>query len=183
MRFLLIALVALAVLPASAGADTARSLRVADAYWGPHPCAGKVQVEFDATLLDRDYAGEAIGLHMLSDTDWYLERCAIAVMPGMPDEDECRVIWHEVGHLVRGPSHAGVMSYSNDGPHACYPPLRVQIQRTLPARQAPWRITCGYRNPRTQRTRCKASSPRARYVRSYVASIAPDHYVRSFWQT
>ncbi len=183
MRTALVALIALALLPCVAQADTAKSLRIADAYWGPHPCAGKVQVVFDPTLWERDYAGEAIGVVAFSDTDWHVERCEIAVQPGMPDEDECRVIWHEVGHLVRGPSHAGVMSYANDGPHACYPPLRVQIRRALPAPRASWRITCGYRNQRTQRTRCKASSPRARHVRRFVASIAPDHYVRGFWET
>ncbi len=162
---------------AAEGPTVAQSLAIADAFHGPHACAGQVRVVVDPTLGDRGRDGEPSGMVAFSDGDvwlrWHVARCEVAIAPGLDPAYRCDIIVHEVGHLVHGPAHDGPMSDENLIAPACraLTPRQRLIQRirdVLP-NGSQWRVVCG---PSGKRMRCRATHPSARHARLYRASIA-----------
>ncbi len=187
VRLILAALVLFPALAAPAaastpeGPSTAESLAIADAYWGDHPCAGRVHViENAAVVAGRGNLGEASG--MVADWDgttwqWRVERCEISVAPEPSAAVRCVAIVHEVGHLVHGPGHEGPMDPAALFVSDCLPApstpregLIRDIRDDLPLGM-PWRVKCG---PTGRRMRCRTTSTAARYARLYTAKVTDD---------
>jgi hypothetical protein len=182
MRWLLTLVLVLLVAPASAQAalSVEDSLRIADRYWGPHECAGRVVVTMDPTLNDRGANGEATGLVATwngTDFDWRRVSCDIAIMPGLDAGSMCAAIVHEVGHLVNGPAHTGPMAPGALNPTACSPtPTRADVRALIAESLSPaWRITC---TPASYAMRCKAR--RGTQERRYFASVTPTQLSWSY---
>lgn len=193
-------LIAVAATPASAAVrepaedepTIAQALTIADAWHGAHSCAGRTQVLVAPT--HGTAAGEASGMHAVwvdGMWEWRIERCEIRVAPNLDPGRRCRAIVHEVGHLKYdvgrrfadgddGWWHDGPMAPENLRPPACDGPPHPRrnlidgIRIDLPIGIA-WRITC---TPNSARMRCRASSPAARHVRLYRASIVDGEFER-----
>ncbi len=185
MRMLLAVVAVLLLAPADAlavyptGAD---SLAIADAYWGPHPCKGRVTVSIDPTLPERHHDGEAPGILLDASGGWRRISCAITLAPSLAPDVACEMTMHEIGHLIYGPSHEGPMAHYNAGqcfaegpPVAPRDQLIAAIRADLPAPRAAWRISC---TPNGMLVRCRATSSRARYARrsvgAWVSTTAAD---------
>jgi hypothetical protein len=177
MRWLIAALVALLLAPAGASAvypTGADSLAIADAYWGPHPCRGRVVVTVDPTLPARGHDGEAPGIAIDASGGWRRVSCVIALAPDLAPDVACEMTMHEIGHLIYGPSHRGRMAHYDARPcfAAGWPvaPRRQlidAIRADLPTPRAAWRISC---TPNGMAMRCRATRPHARYARRTVGA-------------
>ena len=153
-----------------------QSLQIAYNYWEPDAyCNGStpersVEIVWDPTLNDRGFDGLAIGVVLFDDGTYFLSSCTIAIQPGLPTAVECRVIMHEVGHLNNHRhSEGGVMSspVGNIDFWRCDPTPReaviAAVRDQLP--ESPywaWTVHCN-----KSLTRCKGSSPRAKYARRF----------------
>ena len=196
-RMSLVVALLIAVAAPPAGADVreptadeptiAQALAIADAWHGAHPCAGRTQVI--VAPISGGGAGEASGLRAVwvdGMWEWRIERCEITVAPNLDPGRRCRAIVHEVGHLKYDPGrrfaagetgswHDGPMAPENLRPPACEPPhprrnIIDGILLDLPSNIA-WRVAC---TPNSRHMRCRASSPSARHVRLYRATIVGD---------
>lgn len=136
---------AVATLALAAPAQALDGRAVADRYWGPHACAGQVEVIYDATLADRGRDGEAVGI--AGSWNGWQASCKVSVLPGLSPDRKCEVIVHEVGHLIWGPGHDGPMHPSNLKPE-CVPPATLTVAA-----------------PRVRRRSCKSSPQRYRACR------------------
>jgi hypothetical protein len=163
---------------AAAALSVTDDLAIADRYWGPHPCAGQVQVIEDPGLPGRGFAEQAE--HGVTGVPgaWQLVACIVTIAPGLDPVTQCQVIVHGVGHLVYGPGHDGPMAPENLNPVECQPPpvpprkaLIASIKQNLPAPAGPWRVNC---TRTSRRMTCWARSPHARFIRRYQASIWPS---------
>lgn len=178
---LLITFLAPPVSAYAAGPTVAEALVIADAYWGEHPCAGRVHViENAAVVAERGNLGEASGMVPTWDGatwQWRVDRCEVSIAPESSAAVRCVAIVHEVGHLKNGPGHEGLMDPSALFVNDCMPDVVTpreglirDIHDELPQGMS-WRVTC---SPYAHRMRCRASSQRARYARLYVAAVERD---------
>ena len=88
-------------------------IAAAQAYWGTDVCRDQWQIIPDATLPARGFAGEATGLTVLANGEWFIARCEFTIDPGLKGCGRRFVIAHEIGHFVHGPSHTGPMEAFN----------------------------------------------------------------------
>lgn len=178
-RYLLAALVATLAIPATAAAapDPVRdALRIADRYWGSHPCAGRVEVTIDPTLpyRRRGVFGEATGLAWTG-SRWILASCTITIADDLDPLRHCITVFHEVGHLAHpaNADHSGPMHSPGDAAACSTAPkgraaIIDGIRRELPRG---WRVNCTRSSPRMS---CWARSRTGRSVRRYRASVRRD---------
>lgn len=158
MRRILVVLLAVLTAPATATAmTTTEALKVADEYWGPHACAGQVVVQPEKGLLaNTGYLGHAASaITILGDGTWQRTSCTIVIDADLTDA-RCKIIVHEVGHLIHGPGHEGPMA--NINPPACRIPLRTQLVRQVRT-ELPgpgWKVWC---TPTAWRMTCRAHRP------------------------
>lgn len=128
---------------AQAAPTVPEALEIADRYWGPHQCAGRMVITEDPTLVARGHGGEATGIAWRTWTgsewtDWYVRACEATVAPGMDDRDRCQTIVHEVGHMVHGPDHVGPMAPGAIRPWDCWAqPRPAEPERAQPERAQP----------------------------------------------
>lgn len=161
-----------------------QSLAGAYHYWDPDAaCNGStpersVQIVFDPTLRKRGYDGLAIGITILDSGEWLLISCTIAVMPGLPTPEECRTIYHEVGHLgMHRHEEGGIMtSPVTDEPfYQCDPTTRESvigdIRDVFLPKSYTWAVHC---TPSLRR--CRATAPGAKARRYEVSADATEIY-------
>lgn len=160
IRPALIAMVALATIAAPAQARD--PLAIAAVHWAReapgavNPCPAVEVVITDE--MAANHLGEVRWRWTGSD---YTMGCEVYIRPHLSEWTYCRIVVHEVGHLILGPSHDGPMA--NVAPAECEPTrLEAMIEEMRSILPVPktWTIRC-------RRSRCTATASWARRPRLF----------------
>lgn len=180
LLLLLVILTGIGAAPANATLwpSTEQSLAAAYKYWEPDAyCNGStpersVTVAYDASLAERQLAGQATGIVINDDGTFTFTACKIVVDPKLLPPFRCRVIIHEVGHLDRHVhAEGGIMEAQlSTKPFApCDPTRRQEVTNQIEELFLPkgykWTIHC---TPALRR--CRATAPNTRYARRFLVS-------------
>lgn len=154
-------------------------IAIANKAWPGSPCAGKLVLGFDPTLIARGRMAEAIGIEFHTDGTKDVSSCEFTVdtqaWRGLTQEQQCWAAVHEAGHLAgRDHTSTGVMTSGFfEGWYAPCAPMRERIQHDLETAHPNTFVQCGRWQGRVLSCRMEFAH---RIVR-YRAAVSGDLFV------